>query len=213
MRRRAMLGAGLLAAAAMMTGCTAETRPAATPTAQAMQQQTAQPSGASNATVGEAPDETAAPDETGSPDEMPEPDEEKVEKLALLIDGNETEAGAVKENGDLLLPLMETGEALGWKAKRDQTQEETQTKHQIALEKDGSRITVSYEVSDNTIRRISWQKDGLLVPVDTRIETIGDTVYVPAAFFEEATGAKIVERGGSVEVSSPEPMDTPQINQ
>ncbi len=201
MRRKAMLGAGLLAAAAMMTGCTAETRPAATPTAQAMQQQTAQPAGASNATVGEAPDETAAPDE------------EETERLALLVDGSETETGAVKENGALLLPLMETGEALGWKAKRDQTEEETQTKHQIALEKDESRITVSYEVSDNTIRRISWQKDGLLVPVDTRIETIKDTVYVPAAFFEEAMGATIAQKDGSVEVSSPEPMDTPPINQ
>jgi len=199
--KRVLLAAGLLAGAAAMTGCTADTRPAATPTAQAAQQQTAQPTDASNATVGEAPDET------------PSPEEEKPERLALLVDGSETENGAVKEEGTLLLPLMETGEALGWKAKSDKREEETQTKHEIALEKDESRITVSYEVSDNTIRRISWQKDGLLVPVDARIETMDDVVYVPAAFFEEAMQVKIAEKEGSVEVSSPEPMDTPQINQ
>ena len=85
--KRALLAAGLLAGAAAMTGCTADTRPAATPTAQSAQQQTAQPTDASNATAGEAPDET------------PSPEEEKPERLALLVDGSETENDAVKEEG------------------------------------------------------------------------------------------------------------------
>ena len=72
---------------------------------------------------------------------------------------------------------------------------------------------MTYEVSDNTIRRISWQKDGLLIPVDTNIETFNGTVYVPAAFFEEAIGVKISQGENMVEVFSPEPMDTPQTNQ
>ena len=188
-----MLAAGLLAGAAMMTGCTAKMRPAVMSTPKATQQQTAQPT-------------TAEP--------MAQTDEQETTKqLPLVVDGKETGAKTVKENGKLLLPLVATGEALGWKPQKKATEEETQTKHEITLEKDESRITVSYEVSDNTIRRISWQRDGLLVPVDTQIKRIEEAVYVPGAFFEEATGVRITEKQDMVEVSSPEPMDTPQINQ
>ena len=123
------------------------------------------------------------------------------------------EEKAVKENGSLFLPLEATGEALGWKADSRETEEKTQLSREITLEKDDSRITVSYEVSDNTIRRISWQKDGLLIPVDTAIKTYDGVVYVPAAFFEEAAGVMVSEGENRVEVSSPEPMDTPQTNQ
>ena len=42
-RKKALLAAGLITGAAMMTGCTASTMPAATATPQTAQQETAQP--------------------------------------------------------------------------------------------------------------------------------------------------------------------------
>ena len=68
-------------------------------------------------------------------------------------------------------------------------------------------------VSDNTARQITWQRDGLLVPVDPYLTTIGDVVYVPAAFFEEAVGATIAEKGGQITVTTPEPRDTPPMQE
>lgn len=192
--KNVMLAAGLLAGTAMMTGCTANTRLAAISTPEAAQKQ------------------TAAPENTQSG--VTEPTDEEVQKtLSLDVDGAEVEESAVKESGKLLLPLEATGRALGWKTDSRKTEQETQTRCEITLEKEKSRITVSYEVSDNTIRRISWQKDGLLIPVDAQIETLREIVYVPAAFFEEATGVMVSEEENRVEVSSPEPMDTPQTNQ
>jgi hypothetical protein len=133
--------------------------------------------------------------------------------MTLLIGGEEAAAEAVIEQEKLLLPLVETAEKLGWKPDEEKMEEETQTKRVITLEKDESRIIVSWTVSDNTAKNISWQKDGLLIPVDTSLTTVADTVYVPAAFFEEATGVMVSEGENRVEVSSPEPMDTPQTNQ
>jgi len=199
--RKAVLAASLLAGAALLTGCTADTRPAATSTPEAAQQQTA------------APEETGKTAEETTEKATEEATEETQRTLTLQVDGQKTEEAAVRESGKLLLPLEETGRALGWKADSRKTQRETQTDCEITLEKDDSRITVSYEVSDNTIRKISWQKDGLLIPVDTDIETFGGVVYVPAAFFEEAMNVRISEGENSVEISSPEPMDTPQTNQ
>lgn len=195
MRQNAMLAAGLLAAAAMMTGCAADAMPSANSTPEAVQQQTA------------APEETEA-----SPDGGME-DEETQQSFAFLVDGKEAEEKAVREGGRLYLPIEETGRLLGWKADSRKTEQETKTDCEITLERENSRITVTYEVSDNTIRKLSWQKDGLLIPVDAEIETINGIVYVPAAFFEEAAGVRVSEGESRVEVSSPEPMDTPQINQ
>lgn len=188
--RKAMLAACLMAGAAMMTGCTADIKPAATGTPGAVQKQTAQPE--------------------ISPADI---EEEQHQALSLHVNGKKADTDAVKESGKLLLPLEVTGTMLGWKADSRKTDEETKTNCQITLERDKSRITVAYEVSDNTIRKISWQKDGLLIPVDTNIETFSGVVYVPAAFFEEAMNVKISDRENGVEVSSPEPIDTPQINQ
>jgi len=197
MHGNAMLAACLLAGAAMMTGCTVNTRPAATNTPEAAQRQTAKP---------EETTPEASPE--GTMDE-----EESLQMLSLFVDGKEAEEKAAKESGKLLLPLEATGRALGFKADSRKTESETQTSCEITLEKEKSRITVSYEVSDNTIRKLSWQKDGLLIPVDAQIETFDGIVYVPAAFFEEATGVSVSEGENRVEVSSPEPMDTPQTNQ
>lgn len=198
--KRAMLAAGLIAGAAALTGCTADMMPTATPTPQAAEKATASPATAqpTASAAAEAPSGT----ETG--EEAP---------IGLLVSGKEVTAGAAKEQDGLLLPLLETAEALGYKTDSRQTEEETQTKRVITLEKDESRITVSYAVSDNTIRSVTWQKDGLLIPVDARITTIRDIVYVPSAFFEEAADVRVSETETGVTVSLKEPVETPQTAQ
>ena len=42
------------------------------------------------------------------------------------------------------------------------------------------------------------------------LTTIGDVVYVPAAFFEEAMDVRVVRAGDSVRVSAPESKATPE---
>jgi len=194
--RRAVLAAGLIAGAAVMTGCTAATTPTAT--AKPAVQATAQP-------------ETAQPAQTAM-QATAEPAEE-TGLLSLSVDGKETDAQAMEEDGMLLLPLIETAEALGYQAVSEQTEEEGGEKRVVSLEKDGSRITVSWTVSDNTVKSISWQKDGLLIPVDTHLTTKEKTVYVPSAFFEEAMQARIEKTGNGVSVMPPEPADTPDTEQ
>ncbi|MFR5794902.1 MAG: hypothetical protein ACLUI3_04585 [Christensenellales bacterium] len=88
----------------------------------------------------------------------------------------------MEENGRLMLPLVETGEALGWTAKSEALSEETQTCRSVALTKGDSRITVTWLVSDNTASAITWQKDGLLIPVDTRLTTLGTSPMCPPLF-------------------------------
>ena len=200
--KKAMLAAGLIAGAAAMTGCTANTTPVATPTPQAAQQATAAPVTA---------EPTAAATDAGAATEPAA--EETTAPIALLVDGKEVSVGAAMEQGELLLPLSQTAEALGWDADSQQTEGETQTKRVVTLERDGSRITVSWTVSDNTAKGITWQKDGLLIPVDTRITTMDGVVYVPAAFFEEAMDVTITETKTGVAVATPKPMETPQTRE
>lgn len=196
--KKALLAAGLLAGAAAMTGCTSATTPVTTPTPQAAQKETAQPQNTQEAAA--SPESGATP-EAGA-EESPVP-------IRLTAGGQSVEAGAIQEQDMLLLPLVETAEALGWKARSEAVEEETQTRRTVALEREESRITVEWTVSDNTARQITWQRDGLLVPVDTRITTLGERVYVPAAFFEEAMDAQIARGDGEIEVATPEPRDTP----
>ena len=196
--KKAMIAAGLLLGAAALTGCTAQTKPVATPTPQAAQQATAQPT-------------TAQPQTTA--DAQPSPDSgdlESPEPLALNVGGEVAAAGAIVEGEKLMLPLIETGELLGWKAGGKETEEETQTKRVVTLEKDESRITVSWTVSDNTAKSITWQKDGLLIPVDTKITTVGDRVYVPAAFCEEAMDVTVAVGEKGVRIEQKKPSDTPE---
>lgn len=188
--KKALLAAGLVAGAAALTGCTASTTPVTTPTPQAAQQVTAQPTDAAETTPEPAGEETPAP-------------------IELLVDGKEVDMPAEKERGSLLLPLEATAEALGWKADSQQTEEETQTRRVVTLDREDSRITVTWTVSDNTTKGITWQKDGLLIPVDTRITTMDGVVYVPAAFFEEAMGVTITEDKAGVSVATPKPKETP----
>ncbi|MBR4038888.1 MAG: hypothetical protein IKJ11_02180 [Clostridia bacterium] len=195
-RKKALFAAGLLAGAAALTGCTMISKPMTSPTPMAAQQRTPAPA-------------TAEP----SPQATADADVNEPEALELLVGGEAAEEGAIVEDGELLLPLAQTAQKLGWKVGGEQTEEETQTKCVITLEKDDSRITVAWTVSDNTARNISWQKDGLLIPVDTRITTLGDIVYVPAAFFEEATGVSVVQKQTNVIVSTPKPVDTPKMMQ
>ena len=200
-RKKALLAAGLIAGAAALTGCTANTAPVTTPTPQAAQQATAEPATAQ-------PSAAATMEATAEPagKETPAP-------IALLVDGKEVAVDAAREQGSLLLPLEATAEALGWKADSQQTEEETQVRRVVTLEKEGSRITVSWTVSDNTTRSITWQKDGLLIPVDTRITTMDGVVYVPAAFFEEAMDVTITETKTGIAVATPKPMETPQTRE
>ena len=137
-----------------------------------------------------------------------EPKEEA--PIPLWVDGREAENAAVEENGALLLPLIETGEALGWTAESEELTEETQIRRSVALTKDNSKISVTWMVSDNTASAITWQKDGLLIPVDTRLTTLESVVYVPAAFFEEAMDASVMRKENAVEVSSLESTATPE---
>jgi len=205
-KKKVLLAAGMIAGMAALTGCTANTKPVTTPTTQAMQQQTAQPATAQPDAAQASPEATIGVSEAPDSDESPAP-------IRLEVDGKEAEDGAIMERGELLLPLEETGEKLGWKAKSEQTEEETQTKRVITLEKGDSRITVSWTVSDNTAKNISWQKDGLLIPVDTRITTMDDVVYVPAAFFKEAMDARIEQSETNVIVSVQKPVDTPKMDE
>ena len=169
---KAMLAAGMLAGVCMLTGCASGGSAQPTPSPDVAQQQSAEP----------------------SPEASEEPAEEA--PLSLTVDGKAIEPAAIEENGRLMLPLVETGEALGWTAKSEALSEETQTRRSVALTKDDSAIT--------------WQKDGLLIPVDTRLTTLGDVVYVPAAFFEEAVGARVARKDGAVEVLPPESAATPE---
>lgn len=190
--KRALLAAGLLAGAAAMTGCAAQTTPAATATPPTNQQ------------------ETASPTQTAEASPSPEGGEESPAPLGLTAGGEDVKADAVAEGDRLLLPLVETAEALGWKAESESLEEGDETRRTVTLTREDSRITVAWVVSDNTARQITWQKDGLLVPVDADVTTIGSVVYVPAAFFEEALGVKVTRDGQSVSVATPAPKDTPE---
>lgn len=196
--RKALLAAGLIAGAAAMTGCTAATTPVATPTPQAAQKETAQPESTQGAET--SPESSASPEAGG--EESPVP-------IRLTAGGQDVAAGAIREQDMLLLPLVETAQALGWKAESESKEEETQTRRSVVLTREDSRITVEWTVSDNTARQITWQRDGLLVPVDAKLTTLEDRVYVPAAFFEEAMEASIGEGGEEVTVATPAPKDTP----
>lgn len=200
-KRKALLAAGMIAGVAALTGCTANTKPVATPTPKPAQQQTAQPQ-----TAQPSPEATISVSEAPDSDESPAP-------IPLTVEGEEADQGAIIEGEELLLPLMEAGEKLGWKTNSEQTEEETQTRRVITLEKEDSRITVSWMVSDNTAKNISWQKDGLLIPVDTYLTTWEDTVYVPAAFFETAMDARIAQDKTNVMVSAQKPNDTPKMEE
>ena len=147
---KAMLAAGMLAGVCMLTGCASGGSAQPTPSPDIAQQQSAEP----------------------SPEASEEPAEEA--PLSLTVDGKAIEPAAMEENGRLMLPLVETGEALGWTAKSEALSEETQTRRSVALTSGDSRITVTWLVSDNTASAITWQKDGLLIPVDTRLTTLGD---------------------------------------
>ena len=151
-RNKAILAAGMLAGSCALTGCASGGAPQPTPSPDVAQQQSAEP----------------------SPEASAEPKEEA--PIPLWVDGREAENAAVEENGALLLPLIETGEALGWTAESEELTEETQIRRSVALTKDNSKISVTWMVSDNTASAITWQKDGLLIPVDARLTTLESVV-------------------------------------
>lgn len=196
-KKRIWLAAGLLAGAAALTGCSAQTTPVVTPTPDTAQKATTQPVTAQPDTAAATPEPSAS----AAGEETPGP-------IALRVNGEELAVCALEENDKLLLPLIETAEVLGWAAEEEEIQEETQQKRSVVLTKGESVISVSWIVSDNTARRITWQKDGLLIPVDTMITTYEDVVYVPAAFFEEAMQVRVTGGTDAVSVTTPAPEPT-----
>jgi len=195
--KKMLLAAGLMAGAAMMTGCSANTRPVTTPTP-----------GAQQVTSAPATAQPAAESQQMQPTEADTPGDST--PIPLTVAGEEISEGAMEESGKLLLPLEETAKALGWKAQSEETEAESQVQRVVTLEKGESRITVSWTVSDNTAKSITWQKDGLLVPVDTHLTTVNEIVYVPSAFFEKAMDVTVQRKQNGVSVTSVEPEDTPE---
>lgn len=195
--KKAMLAAGLLAGAAAMTGCASMGKPASTPTPAANERATAEPPTAEQ--TAQDAQGTAQPSDQGAGSSA----EEGEAPLPLFVDGHEADAPAYFEDGRTLLPVEETASLLGWEAEAESAQDGALTRHALSLTRQGSRISVTWVVSDNTIRQITWQRDGLLVPVDTLLTTFGDAVYAPAAFFEEAMGARVDRVEGRVEVAPP----------
>ena len=192
-RKKVILAAGMLMGAAALTGCAAGTpSTSSTSTPQTAQQQTAEATPQTSPSVETTDEETPAP-------------------IRLRVEGRDIDIGALEEEGRLFLPLAETGEALGWKAESESMEEESRTRRSISLTKEDSRITVTWLVSDNTASQITWQKDGLLVPVDTALTTLHDVVYVPAAFFEEAAGVSVSRTAEGIDVQPPASKDTPPM--
>lgn len=193
-QRKGRMTAGLLAGLLALSGCSALEAPAATPTPEAAQKATAQP-------TADAPKEETAQ-----------------KTLTLMIEGEEIKTPAMEEADMVLLPLIETAQVLGWAAEEEAREEvgdaeETQTKRSVVLSKGESRISVAWTVSDNTARKITWQKDGLLIPVNTKITTLNGVVYVPAAFFEEAMGVKVSRTMEGIDVLLPEEKATPKTQE
>lgn len=199
-RKRIYLAAGLLFGAAALTGCAAQTTPVVTPTPDTAKTMTAQPA-------------TAQPETTATPEESAPAGEETPGPIVLRVNGEELKTRALEENGKLLLPLVETAEVLGWSAEEDSVKEETQTRRSIVLTQGESRISVTWVVNDNTARQITWQKDGLLIPVDPKITTLDEAVYVPAAFFEEAMDVTVRRETDGVAVATPQPKETPETSE
>ena len=190
-RKKAILAAGMLMGAAALTGCAAGTpSTSSTSTPQTAQQQTAEATPQTSPSVETTDEETPAP-------------------IHLRVEDRDIDIGALEEEGRLFLPLAETGEALGWKAESESMEDESRTRRSISLTKEDSRITVTWLVSDNTTSQITWQKDGLLVPVDPALTTLHDVVYVPAAFFEEAAGVSVSRTAEGIDVQPPASKDTP----
>ena len=194
-RKKAILAAGMLMGAAALTGCAAGTpSTSSTSTPQTAQQQTAEATPQTSPSVETTDEETPAP-------------------IHLRVEDRDIDIGALEEEGRLFLPLAETGEALGWKAESESMEDENRTRRSVSLTKEDSRITVTWLVSDNTASQITWQKDGLLVPVDTALTTLHDVVYVPAAFFEEAAGVFVSRTAEGIDVQPPASKDTPPMKE
>lgn len=201
--KKAILAAGLLSGAAALTGCTANTTPVTTPTPQPAQQETVAPPTA----------EPAAQASTAPTDQMEAGGEETPGPIRLRVDGQEADISAIEEQDMLLLPLMETAALFEWKASSESLEEEAKTRRTITLEKEESKITVTWISSDNTASQITWQRDGLLIPVNPYITTMDDVVYVPVSFFEEAMDVSVQQGQDAVDLQTKAPADTPQTSE
>lgn len=188
------MAVGVLASALMLTGCAAgnagaKQTPQAAATTEAAQTESAE-----------------VPDAEGKPGEM-----------SVSVSEKELETKALREDKGLLLPLGETARALGYDVQEKTEETDDKERRSVEMTQGEDKITVLWSVSDNTARDISWQKNGLLIPVDARLTTKGETVYVPAAFFEKAADVVVTEADGSVKIekkgsTATPPTDTQEEN-
>lgn len=147
-------------------------QPAATASAQATQQAVVLPTG----------------------ETTPAPTQEPRANLSVTVDGTALKGKAMIDSEETFLPLVQTAEALGYKASVSELEEDAQRRrvHTFSVGEDKSReVGVSYLLKDNTVSDISFARDKMIVPVDRVLHFEGDTVYAPADFFEEAMEAKI----------------------
>ena len=143
---------------------------------------------------------------------MESADKETPAPIRLRVEGQETwTLVRSKRTAGSFCRLRRQEKHSGWKAESESMEEESRTRRSISLTKEDSRITVTWLVSDNTASQITWQKDGLLVPVDTALTTLHDVVYVPAAFFEEAAGVSVSRTAERIDVQPPASKDTPPM--
>lgn len=138
---------------------------------------------------------TATPEATETPAPTPSP-------MQVTIEGKNLTKKAIKSDQKVMLPLLETMDALGYKATVSELEENESRRKVHTFKKDKIEIAVSYLLKDNTVSDISFARDKMIVPVDRLLLFEAETVFAPANFFEEAAGVTITQTGAQVVVST-----------
>lgn len=156
------------------------------------------------------PTQTAAQTATVSPTATPSPSPTNTpaptrEPLPVKVEGKALSQDARTQQGKTMLPLLETMELLGYKARVSELSEDDGTRRVHTFTKDKEEISVSYLLTDNTVSDVSFVRDKLIVPVDRLLLFEDETVFAPANFFEEAAGVYVSAESGQVSVSTTQP--------
>ena len=153
-------------------------------------------------TVTAAPTATPSPAPTNTPAPTREP-------MPVRVEGKTLSQDARTMQGKTMLPLLETMEYLGYKARVNELSEDGGTRRVHTFTKDREEISVSYLLTDNTVSDVSFVRDKLIVPVDRLLLFEEETVFAPANFFEEAAGVYVGAESGQVNVSTTQPDLSP----
>lgn len=143
-----------------------------------------------------------SPAATSSPTNTPAPTREP---MPVRVEGRLLSQDARTQQGKTMLPLLETMELLGYRARVSELGEDEGTRRIHTFTKDKEEISVSYLLTDNTVSDISFVRDKLIVPVDRLLLFEDETVFAPANFFEEAAGVYVSAESGQVSVSTAQP--------